>query len=149
MKESWLYYDYLRCWWWLLLLGPTLGGSVALVYHLGKAGPLDYTATLTATIGNPTTRDKPPSAVRVQITGHTLDTKEAALESARSMVIQLVSYTDAPVQVKDLSIDRHESGKAWWKHIIFGSVAGIALAVGAIYVWEDASAYQRHRRQSL
>ena len=149
MKESWVYYDYLRRWWWLLLLGLTLGGSVALVYHLEQAGPLEYTATLTATIGSPSTREKPPSAIPVQITGHTLDTKEAALESVRSMVVQVISYTDAPVEVKDLSIDRHEMGEAWWKAIVLGSLVGIALAIGAIYVWDDASAYQRHRQQSL
>ena len=149
MKESWLCYDYLRRWWWLLLMGPTFGGVFALGYYLMGAGPPEYTAKLMVAIVDPQPPYHKPPAVLASITSDTLASEKAAVDSARSMFVQMAGYTDAPVEAREMVVYYADVGTEWWKRVILGSVVGILLTIGLIYVWEDASEYQRHRQQSL
>ena len=151
MKESWLYYDYLRRWWWLLLMGPIFGGVFALGYYLMNTGPSEYTAKLMVAIVDPRPpyHDQNPPAVLASLTSDTLASEEAAVDSARSMFVRMAGYTNAPVEPRNMTVYYEGLGTKWWQNAIFGSVVGILLAIGGIYVWEDASAYQRHRQQSL
>ena len=50
MKESWLYYDYLRRRWWLLLLGPVLGALAGLVYYSTQVHSNQYPVTASVAI---------------------------------------------------------------------------------------------------
>lgn len=149
MKGSWYLYDYLRRWWWLLLLGLTLGGMVGLIYFNSQQHAIEYSATATLIIEDPgAPRHNPPPILLTTETGGK-SAAEEAIDSAVYIIRRLGTHADTPVIVPDLVIDRTMSREAWWKAAVLGSVVGFLLAIGAIYVWEDASAYQRHRRQSL
>ena len=149
MKDSWLFYEYLRRWWWLLILVTVLGGLCAIVYQDANAGPPAYTATVTYAIIDPTPPFKKPPAVVASITSGPLDSVEAAVDDARAMVFRVASYTNALVVTRNLVVELQEPETDWWKDIILGSVVGLLLAIGGIYVWEDACDYQRQRERTL
>ncbi len=130
-------------------MGPTFGVVFALGYYTMNPGPSEYTAKLMVAIVDPRPPYHKPPAVLASITSDTLASEEAAVDSARSMFVRMAGYTNAPVEARDMVVYYADIGTKWWKYVIFGSVVGIALAIGVIYVCEDASAYQRHRQQSI
>ena len=130
-------------------MGPTFGGVFTLGYYIMNAGPSEYTAELMVAIVDPRPPYHKPPAVLASIISDTLASEEAAVDSARSMFVQMAGYTNAPVEAGDMVVYYADLGTEWWKRVILGSVVGILLTIGVIYVWEDASAYQRHRLDNL
>ncbi len=158
MKESWQYYEYLRRWWLLLLLGPTIGALTGLAYYSSQVHPATYDATATVAIADPTWEPDdslPPSELDEQVQPtltFSLDsgsdpTEEGAVKSVTSSIARIVSYTNTPVAIQQITIDRNTTDEPWWKPVVLGSVIGTLLVIGGIYVWEDARSYQRHRQQ--
>ena len=144
MKATWLIYDYLRRCWALLLLFPPLGGLAGLGYYIMQAHPESYTAKAGIIIENPKSRSLSPPGVYLTIDSGPWSKEYAAMLSVSSMVRLVADYTEAPVSFRDLTVDRKTAaGPPWWKAVVLGGVLGTLLAVGSIYVWEDAKAYQR------
>ena len=50
--------------------------------------------------------------------------------------------------MRDLTMGRSKTGEPWWKAVVLGTFVGGLLAIGGIYVWEDAKDYRQHRPQS-
>ena len=147
MKESWLYYDYLRRWWWLLLLGPALGALAGLAYYSSQLRPIESAVTATIAIQDPNPGLENPTYILTSLDSGFHSTVEKATNAVESRVATMVRYTNGTAVLRELSIDQRGNDKPWWKAVVLGSVIGILLAIGGIYVWEDAQAYQRHRQQ--
>ena len=149
MKETWLVYDYLRRFWALLLLFSSLGGLAGLGYYIKQAHPEGYTAQAGIIIENPKSQSLSPPRVYMTIDSGTWSKEYAAMVSAASNVSLVADYSDAPVSFLDLTVDRKTAGSPWWKAVVFGGVLGTLLAVGSIYVWEDAKAYRRQSHEGI
>ena len=147
MKESWLYYDYLRRWWWLLLLGPVLGALAGLSYYSSQLQPIESAVTATIAIQDPNSGHGKPTYILTSLDSGFHSTVEKATNAVESQVATMVRYTNGTAVLRELSIDQRGNDEPWWKAVVLGSVIGILLAIGGIYVWEDAQAYQRHRQQ--
>ena len=132
-----------------MLLSSTIGGLAGLAYYNMQAHSLEYTATAKVTIEGSKLPSQLPREVLVSVqTGGRSDAKEA-IDSAGSMIRQIVSYSGSPVVIREIVIDRNMDGSGWWESALLGAVIGMLLAIGAIYVWEDTSAYQSYWQQSL
>ena len=145
MKESWSYFDYMRRWWWLLLLVSTIGFVVGLVYSNIQVYPVAFDAPAPVTIEDPkSSRDSPPS---VTVSIQTRGAKDAmeAIDYAGSMIRKIGQHTESPVSIGELRVDRNVERGGWWKPPILGTVLGLLLAIGGIYVLEDALSYNRDR----
>jgi hypothetical protein len=148
MKDSWLFYDYLRSWWWALLLCSTIGGVSGLIYNNYQEHALEYTATARVVIEDSRRSHGIPEIVLVSIETGTTSAAETAIDSARRMITRVGDYTGATVRIKDLSVARSVDNKRWWKDTVFGGIIGTLLAIGVIYTWNDARSYQRRRQDS-
>jgi uncharacterized membrane protein YpjA len=147
MKESWLYYDFLRRWLWLLLVGAMLGALAGLAYYSSQVHPVDYAATATVVITDPTWEGEDAPTMLVSISTVSWPTEKAATASVESSVATMAKYANIPAVIRDVTIAQNGLGAPWWKPVILGTVVSILLTIGAIYTWEDARAYQRHRQQ--
>ena len=147
MKESWLYYDYLRRWWGLLLLGSVLGSLAGLVYYSNQVHPIEYAVTAMVAVENPKSTDEHPPTVLISLNSGFHPTVEQSTAVVESSVTKLVAYTTTPAVTRELLIDQRGISEPWWKTVVFMSVIGVLLAIGGIYLWEDAQAYRRHRNQ--
>jgi len=154
MKESWLYYDYLRRWWLLLLVGPTIGAILGFAYYHQNHHPAQYTAAATVVIKEPTWHLENPALLRllqyrapevkVAINSGANASESAAIDSVTSAAGKLADYAKGVTELRELSITRlSESGVDFWKPVVMGAVFATLLAIGGIYVWEDARAYRR------
>ena len=146
MKESWLYYDYLRRWWRLLILGLAIGAILGLAYYSVQKNSESYAATATVAIGRSNSDPEalqPP--VMVTIASDKQSTSEAAIAQVQSAIDRITDYANTPVSVPSLELES-KLANAWWKPIVLGSVLGGLLMIGGIYVWEDALAYHRSRQ---
>ena len=93
LKESWLYYDYLRRWWRLLLVGSLIGGLASLAYYYNQVHPPEHTATATVAIESPETKpDVPPPPVLITIDSGAYATPEAAVRNVESIVAKIAGY---------------------------------------------------------
>ena len=148
MKESWIYYDYLRRWWRLLLLGLAVGAILGLAYYSVQNSLDSYAATATVALGNPNSDpDAIQSPVMITIASDNQSTSEAAIAQVQSAIGRIVDYTNDPVSVPSLELES-KIAHAWWKSVVVGSVLGGLVVIGGIYVWEDALAYYRSRQPS-
>ena len=132
-----------------MLLSSALGGTAGLAYHNMQVHSIEYNATATVAIEDPKWLEenrRPGVVVRVE-SGARRDAKEA-INSAGLMIHQIGTYIDAPIMIRDLEIDRNVDGKGWWKATILGAIFAILLAIGGIYVWEDARPYLRQQQES-
>ena len=115
MKDSWLFYDYLRSWWRALLLGSTIGGVCGLIYnnYQGHAQEhaLEYTATARVVIEDSRRSHGIPEIVLVSIETGTTSAADAAIDSARRMITRVGDYTGATVRIRDLSVARSVDNK--------------------------------------
>lgn len=148
MKESWAFYDYIRRWWWLFLLGPIIGGLAGLTYYQMNAGPPLYHATMIISVSDqtPPFDDKPQ--IVASVTSGPLDSEDSAVEFGQSTLEWVGNYINSPLVDNNLLISRREYVQSAWKGIILGSIVATLMTIGAIYVWEDTAAYLWHRRQS-
>ena len=149
MKDSRLVYDYLRRWWWLLLLGPTLGAIIGLAYYSSQAHPTEYSGTASVSMYGPFMEiwSPPPKMASFNIDVGSWSTEQAAIEYVDSTVRQIDESAEELFVVHGLSINGTNLGNPSWKAIVLGSILGGLLAIGAIYTWEDARGYPRNRRR--
>ena len=146
MKESWLYYDYLRRWWRLLILGLAVGAILGLGYYSVQDNSESYAATARVAIWRPNSDpDALQFPVMVTVASDKQSTSEAAIAQVQSAIGLIIKYTDAPVSVPSLELESKITN-AWWKSMVIASVLGGLLVVGGIYIWEDALAYHRSRQ---
>lgn len=59
----------------------------------------------------------------------------------------MVKHTNSTAELREISIDQRGIDEPWWKSVVLGSVIGILLAIGWLYIWEYAQADQQHRQQ--
>lgn len=145
MKESWFYYDYLRRWWWMLLLISTIGFVGGLIYSNAKVYPVTFDATATIAIEEP--GKLPDFFPVVLVSVQTTDAKDAAaaIDSAGATISRLGRYSGAPFTIQDFGVTRSGDNSRWLKSSVLGTVIGMLVAIGGIYVFEDALSYRRHR----
>ena len=155
MKESWWYYDYLRRWWLLLLIGPAIGAILGFAYYHQSRHPEEYTATATVAIQEPTWHLENPALlwlrhyrapeVEVAINSGANATESAAVDSVTSAAAKVADYAKGGTELRELSITHlPESGDVLWKPVVMGAVFATLLVIGGIYVRDDALAYRRH-----
>jgi len=160
-----LYYGYLRRWWLLLLLGPTIGAILGFAYYNQSYHPAQYTAEATVAIKDPTLHSvlsgsylpslelENPALLRylrvpeveVAINSGAKASESEAVDSVMSAAAKLADYAKGVTELRELSITRlPESGDVFWKPVVMGAFIVTLLVVGGIYAWEDALAYRRH-----
>ena len=155
MKESWLYYGYLRRWWLLLLVGATIGAILGFAYYNQSHHPAQYTAAAKVAIKEPTWHLENPALLRlrryrapeveVAINSGANASESAAVDSIMSTAAKLADYAKGVTELRQLSITRlPESGVVFWKPVVLGAFIATLLVIGGIYVWSDALAYRRH-----
>ena len=133
MHESWRYYDYLRRWQLLLLLGLALGALAG--FGIGQQQKQLFKATATVVASE--------TSFRIVSTKKTSDPKEA-VESILNNVKAFSAANAIDIEVVDFSIQgRYRS--PLWKAMLLGGVVGGLLAFGAAFVWDDVRAL-KHRR---
>lgn len=103
--------------------------------------------TATIAIQDPNSGHGNPTYVLTSLDSGFHSTVQKATNAVESQVATMVRYTNGTAVLRELSIDQRGNDEPWWKAVVLGSVIGILLAIGGIYVCEDARAYQRHRQQ--
>ena len=132
-----------------MLLSSTIGALAGLAYNNMQAHSVEYNATAKVAIEGPSFLEEPPPVVLVSVQTGGLSDEKQAIDSIGLMISQIDTYSDAPVMIRELAIDRNVDEGGWRKAAMLGAVIGMLFAIGAIYVWEDATAYQHHRQQSF
>jgi|TARA_Y100000031_G_scaffold153349_1_gene198413 uncharacterized protein involved in exopolysaccharide biosynthesis len=112
MKESWLFYNYVRRWWGLLLLGPALGAVLGLAYYSNQAHPVEYAATATVAIEGPVLENERTPEVVLTIDSSSGRTEEAVVEHVTSTVAKMVAYTKTPIVIREFAVERNETDEA-------------------------------------
>ena len=130
-----------------MLLGPVLGALAGLSYYSSQLQPIESAVTATIAIQDPNSDHGNPTYILTSLDSGFHSTVERATNAVESQVATMVRYTNGTAVLRELSIDQRGNDEPWWKAVVLGSVIGILLAIGGIYVWEDAQAYQRHRQQ--
>ena len=148
MKESWLFYNYLRRWWWLLVLGIVTGGTAGLLYYNSQDREFEYTAKATVAIQDTRSLYEIPLVVHISVETGQQATANEAIDSAGSTIREIGNYTGTPVTIRDLVVDRTVDTSGWWKAVVLGAVFGILMAIGAAYVWEDLHLYYRRQLEN-
>ena len=137
MKATWLYYDYLRRYGILILLGLVIGAAFGFVFHQTQPDRTIYVAQ--AHIGSL------PNFGFLMITRAHQNPQEA-VDDILYAVKYLESAGSKDYIIKDFEVSaRYRS--VLWKTMAIGSVVGCLVAIGAGYVWQDALTYQRRRRE--
>ena len=137
MRATWLYYDYLRRYGVLIVLGLVIGASLGFGYNQTQPKRPIYVAQ--ATIA------ESPYA------GFFMFTKEhgepqAAVDDILNTVKRLGSAAALDYEVKDIKISSRYRN-VLWKTMVMGSVVGCLVAIGVGYVWDDVMTYQRRRKE--
>ncbi len=158
MKESWLLYDYARRWWGLLLIFCVVGAMTGRLLDQSVDNPVAYAATTTVAINAPlwSFEDPPgvshpyPPPVFATLISSTESNRQLAVADIQTQIRRITAYGHILVTSHGIIVDEIPQGDAnWWKAVVLGSVLGGLLAVGCIYVWEDAKEYRRQARQRV
>lgn len=158
MKGSWLVYDLVRRWWRLLLVFSVVGALFGHLLDERPVFPMNYTATATVAFNAPqrefedsssTSRRFPPP-VMVTLTSSTESSRRLAVADIESQMRRIVDFGATSLTSQGIIVDEIPLGVwQWWKAIVLGSVLGGLLALGCIYVWEDAKEYRRRAHQGV
>ena len=129
----------------MLLLISTIGFVGGLIYSNTKVYPVSFEATATINIEEP--GRLPDSRPVVLVSVQTAGAKDAAaaIDSAGAMISRLGRYSGAPFTIREFGVTRSGDNSRWLKSSVLGTVIGMLVAIGTIYVIEDALSYQRHR----
>ena len=151
MKESWLYYDYLRRWWLFLLLGPVLGGLAGLGYYLQQYTPVEFIATGVFSTPNqiytfdPGERPINRLGYYFTVSSPIKSTETAAVESLITLAYKLETETGRRFEIQNTKMEQRME-TVWWKLVVLGSTSGAVLALASVFVLEDARNYLRYRQ---
>ncbi len=158
MKDSWVLYGYLIRWWRLLLVFCVVGALAAHFLDDPPDFPADYTGTATVAIRVPdwsfedpglVQRATPP-VVMATLTSSIEPSRQLAIDDVQSQMRRIAAFGPTLVASHGIIIDEKPQGVwQWWKAVVLGSVLGGLLAVGCIYVWEDAKEYRRQAHQKV
>ena len=147
MKETWRYYDFLRRWGLLLLLGLVVGAIAGLGFYLQQDQEPLFTATASVTLS---TKDRPGvwlSRANFIVSSSEFPDPNASVAAIMSNTKWLSAQPGYIVAVEDLAImSRFRS--PLWKAVVLGSFFGGLLAIGAAYLWDDARSYMRNRQET-
>ena len=144
MKESWRYYDFLRRWGLLLLLGLVVGAIAGLGFYVQQDQEPLFTATASVTLS---TESRPG-------VWHPLLVSSSGFPDPKRPVAAIMSNTEwlnaQPgyiVTVENLTIASRFPSPLW-KAVVLGSIFGGLFAIGAAYLWDDARSYMRNRQET-
>ena len=144
MKESWRHYDYLRRWGLFVLLGLALGALAGFVYSTQQ----EQKALFKATAGVSVSRRSATSIHFRVVSDRYSDPNEAiGLILKNVKLLRDVVKSDIDVDVDNFLIEGWYQPPLW-KPMVLGSIIGGLLALGAAFIWDDAGAYLKHRRQA-
>ena len=150
-----MYYDYLRRWWLVLLIGPIIGAILGFAYYHQSRHTAEYTATATVAIIEPIWHLENPALlwlrhyrapeVLVAINSRANASESSAVNSVTSAAAKLADYAKGGTELRELSITHlPESGGVLGKLVFLGAVFAMLLVIGGIYVWDDVLVYRRH-----
>lgn len=110
-------YDYLQCWWRVLLLLSALGILGAYLVNEPKVYAKVYSATATVAIIDPSwpfelssgqKRVVPPE-LRITITSDSVSKREAAVAEIEAKISALTKYTGTLIGLRNLVVDEWDS----------------------------------------
>jgi len=144
MKETWRYYDYLRRWGLFLFFGLALGALAGFGCDLQQDQQALFKAKATVVVIR---ADRKISSQFTVVSAEFSDPKRAVDSIVNDAhILGGLTKNGNVVDIREFSIDgRYPS--PWWKPIVFGGVIGGLMALGTAFIWDDAGAYLRHRRQ--
>ena len=147
MKESWRYYDFLRRWGLLLLLGLVVGSIAGLGFYVQQDQEPLFTATASVTFSTESRPGVWHPRANFLVSSNEYPDPNASVAAIMSNTEWLNAQAAYIVTVEDLTIvSRFRS--PLWKAVVLGSFFGGLLAIGAAYVWDDARSYMRDRRET-
>ena len=148
MKETWLYYDYLRRWGWLMVLAAVVGVLIGFAYYSNQPHAVNYRGTAKVSLleVGPETYSLPTQLASFIIDLGTWPTQAEATEYAYSTARQ-ISSPGIPAQITQLSSHKSPIGGPAWKAMVLGGVVGTLFAILIAYVWDDAKTYVKHLQE--
>ena len=147
MKESWRYYDYLRRWGLLLLLGLVMGALAGFGFFLQQDQQAQFKANAKLLVFTEDRTGVWGLRSDFNVVSIEFSDPKSAVKSILANADNLSAETGINVDVKDISLEGRYRSPVW-RTIVLGSVIGGLLVIGATYIWDDAYAYMRHRRQN-
>lgn len=132
-----MYYDYLRRYGTLILVGLLIGATLGFVYFQTQPKRTVFVARAAISM---------PPSVEFTMVSPPLPNAQAAADYIVGTAHQLEQTSQAKFTPKKFEIKgRHRN--ELWKSMALGSVVGGLGAIGIVYVWDDAKTYQRRRRE--
>lgn len=147
MKESWRYYDFLRRWGLLLLLGLVLGALAGWGFYAQQDKQPRFKAEAAVSISTQYRPGVWRLRAKFDVTSSEYSDPKSAVESIVKEAENLDARPELLVDIGAFSIEgRYRS--PLWKTVVLGGVFGGLLVIGAAYVWDDARAYMRNRQET-
>jgi hypothetical protein len=137
MRATWLYYDYLRRFGILILLGFAIGALLGFVYYEVRPKRTWYIAQADISI---------PRGLQFRIVSPKFPDPQSAVDHILNMEFRLESASQLNFESNRFEIESWYRPELW-KTMAVGSVVGGLVAIGVGYVWNDAMIYQRRRRE--
>ena len=142
MRATWLYYDYLRRFGILILLGFGIGALLGFVYYEARPKRTWYIAQ--ANIAQADTGRSPNFEFR--IVSPDFSDPQSAIDHILGITLKLESVSQRNFESNRFEIEGWHR-PVLWKTMAVGSVLGGLVAIGVGYVFNDAMTYQRRRRE--
>jgi hypothetical protein len=137
MKESWLYYDYLRRWGILLIVGVALGLLAGLGYNLVVDQQPLFKAKGAVGVSNMT----------LDVVSKDYSDPQEAFDSIVGDARRLDDLTEVDVVVSGILVEQIHVPPLW-QPIVLGGLFGGLFILGAAWVWDDTRSYLRYRKQN-
>ena len=137
MKETWVVYDNLRRFWWLLLLGMTIGAVAGLGIHIQRDNPTTYQVMATIIV----------SGTRFSLQTGQFSTEAEATEDMTMITNIFDLNSSGEIQVDSVSVRQTRNSSPAWKATVLGAVIAGLLSIASIFVWNDARSYRQHLRE--
>ena len=137
--EIWRYYDHLRRWGLLFLLGLALGALGGAAYY--EQQPQEFRGLAEFRF--------PREDFSLWVAAADFETTEqAAVKPIVPIAVELEQITRQEIKITRVSIDAHRVAVAvWWKLVLFGSVLGGLLVIGGSIIWDQALRVEREQQQ--
>jgi len=147
MKESWRYYEFLRRWGLILVLGLVLGALGGLGFDLRQDRHPLFKANALVVI----TAEDRPGVWLDRGSFKVISEKHSDAESAVRFIVNNTEWLDSQpdyiVTVEAITIDVLHPFPLW-KAMVLGGVFGVLLVIGSAYLWDDSQAYMRYRKET-
>ena len=140
VKAPWELYDYLRRYWWLLLLGVSIGAAGGIGIHIQRDHPTVYDLIATIRLSN-------VDSTTFEIHKRGFHAEEEAIKDITRSIDKLRAVTSTDIGVGSIVVKQIGKSSPAWKATTLGVIIGGLLSIGLIYLWNDARSYLHHLRE--